>query len=67
MKPETIYNRLKELRVIPEFQILKDHPRILFLIHYQNKAKNRLKYFIENDFKQYSINVLSLPTQLFER
>ncbi|CAG0917604.1 unnamed protein product [Notodromas monacha] len=44
LSPETVRERLKQLNTVPHFEALKDHPRVLRLVMYQNKAKTRLAH-----------------------
>jgi hypothetical protein len=56
--PETVYERLMQLKRVKEFNVLCSHPRILRLIHYQNKAKTRLEYLKQMKVKCASLHIL---------
>jgi hypothetical protein len=56
--PETVFERLMQLTKVKEFNVLCGHPRILRLIHYQNKAKTRLEYLKQMKVKCASLHVL---------
>ncbi|CRK98188.1 CLUMA_CG011553, isoform A [Clunio marinus] len=64
---DTVYNRLVQLRNIEEFNVLRRHPRILFLIYFQNKAKNRLDYLKQIKVGCASIHLLSSTSETFEK
>ncbi|MPC25214.1 hypothetical protein E2C01_018319 [Portunus trituberculatus] len=42
LHPDTLEERLNELRQIPEFHALQSHPRMLHLIYYHKKVSSRL-------------------------
>lgn len=65
--PDTIKQRLQNLKSIKEFDGLIDHPRILKLVYYQMKAKARLQYLQQLKFKNASLNILSSASETFER
>lgn len=67
LEPETVSQRLDELQSIEELNVLKEHPQILRLIYYQNKALHRLGYLKQMKVKCPSINVLSGHTEIFEK
>lgn len=67
LEPETVSQRLEELQSIEELNVLKEHPQILRLIYYQNKALHRLGYLKQMKVKCPSINVLSGHTEIFEK
>lgn len=67
LEPETVSQRLEELQSIEELNVLKQHPQILRLIYYQNKALHRLGYLKQMKVKCPSINVLSGHTEIFEK
>lgn len=56
--PETVFERLTQLKRVKEFNVLCSHPRILRLIHYQNKAKTRLEYLKQMKVKCASLHIL---------
>lgn len=56
--PDTVFERLMHLKKVKEFTVLCGHPRILRLIHYQNKAKTRLEYLKQMKVKCASLHVL---------
>lgn len=55
---ETVFERLMELKKVKEFNVLCGHPRVLRLIHYQNKAKTRLEYLKQMKVKCASLHIL---------
>lgn len=67
LEPDTVSQRLEELQSIEELNVLKEHPQILRLIYYQNKALHRLGYLKQMKVKCPSINVLSGHTEIFEK
>lgn len=67
LEPETVSQRLDELKSIEELSVLKEHPQVLRLIYYQNKALHRLGYLKQMKVKCPSINVLSGHTEIFEK
>ncbi|XP_063696633.1 transcription termination factor 5, mitochondrial [Culicoides brevitarsis] len=67
LSPQTIERRLTELKTLPDFEILSDHPRVLKLVMFQTKAKARMEYLKQLKFKCISLNVLSTSNSIFER
>lgn len=67
LEPETVSQRLDELQSVEELNVLKEHPQILRLIYYQNKALHRLGYLKQMKVKCPSISVLSGHTEIFEK
>lgn len=67
LSSETVYSRLCELHKIKEFSVMFNNPRILRLIHYQTKAKTRLEYLKQLKMRCFSLNLLSGPTETFEK
>lgn len=65
--PQTVENRLNDLKSLQEFDGLLDHPRVLKLVMYQIKAKARLEYLQQLKFKCASLHVLSSDNLTFER
>lgn len=65
--PDTIYERLCDLRKIREFDVLVNHPRVLRLVHYQMKARARLEYLRKMKVNCVSLHVLSSGSVSFER
>lgn len=65
--PDTVFERLLDLKKISEFNVLCNHPRILRLIHYQNKARTRLDYLKQLKVKCVSLHVLSSSSDTFEK
>ncbi|XP_044315093.1 transcription termination factor 5, mitochondrial isoform X2 [Drosophila rhopaloa] len=43
--PDTVLERLRDLQEIEEFQVLGTNPRVLRLVHYQNKARICQRWF----------------------
>lgn len=67
LSADTVYSRLVELTHISEFNVLRDNPRVLRLIHFQNKALARLDYLKKLKIKCVSLNVLSSSSEAFEK
>ena len=67
LSSSTVYYRLVQMMKIDEFKVLRYHPRILKLIHYQNKARTRLDYLKQLNMKCVSLNVLSSASETFEK
>lgn len=67
LSSDTIYSRLCELHKIKEFSVMFNNPRILRLIHYQTKAKTRLEYLKQLKMRCFSLNLLSGPSESFEK
>lgn len=65
--PNTILERLNDLTKIKEFEVLLSNPRILRLVHYQNKARNRLNYLNQLKVRGFSLHLLSCGESIFER
>ncbi|CAG9804106.1 unnamed protein product [Chironomus riparius] len=67
LSSDTVYSRLCELHKVKEFSVMFNNPRILRLIHYQTKAKTRLEYLKQLKMRCFSLNLLSGPTETFEK
>lgn len=67
LNPNTIYQRLLEVKKIDEFNVLFCNPRILRLVHYQNKARIRLEYLKLMKIKCFSLHCLSTNSATFEK
>lgn len=65
LSPDTVLERLNDLHDIEEFQVLKTNPRILRLVHYQNKARLRLDYLNQLKVRCASLHVLSCSSDAF--
>ncbi|XP_055850271.1 transcription termination factor 5, mitochondrial [Episyrphus balteatus] len=65
LSPDTVLDRLNDLQDIEEFQVLKTNPRILRLVHYQNKARLRLDYLNQLKVRCASLHVLSCSSDAF--
>lgn len=65
--PDTILERLMDLRRVKEFDVLAGHPRILRLVLYQLKARARLEYLKQLKLKCASLHVLSSHSDVFEK
>ncbi|XP_055903287.1 transcription termination factor 5, mitochondrial [Eupeodes corollae] len=65
LSPDTVLDRLKDLHDIEEFQVLRTNPRILRLVHYQNKARMRLDYLNQLKVRCASLHVLSCSSDAF--
>ncbi|XP_055375303.1 transcription termination factor 5, mitochondrial [Condylostylus longicornis] len=63
----TVQERLNELKNIDELQVLISNPRILRLVHYQNKALQRLDYLNNMRVKCVSLHILSCDSEAFVR
>lgn len=64
---ETVKERLVAMSKIKEFNALITNPRILRLIHFQNKAKTRLDYLKQLKLNCISLNVLTGSSEPFEK
>lgn len=67
LAPATIQQRLNEIDQIPEFQLLKTHPRIARLLYYHNKAKSRLEEFRSVQLRVPSLHFLSADTKRYQK
>lgn len=67
LSPATVYDRLVEMTKIEEFDVLRNHPRVLRLVHYYNKATIRLAFFKQLNVKCTSLNVLVSASPVFEK
>ncbi|XP_067014472.2 transcription termination factor 5, mitochondrial [Anabrus simplex] len=67
LSSESVRQRLKNLKEVPEFEPLSSHPRILRLVHYQHKALTRLDYLQEQRVRCASLHLLSAPRAYFEK
>lgn len=67
LSPNTVQERLRDLKKVEEFDVLLSHPRILRLVHYQMKARARLEYLKQLKVKCVSLHVLSSSSETFER
>lgn len=65
--PDTILERLKDLNEIEEFKVLNTNPRVLRLVHYQNKARLRLDYLNQLKVRCASLHILSCGSQAFAK
>lgn len=65
--PDTIMERLMDLKKVDEFSVLCNHPRVLRLVHYQNKAMTRLNYLQQLKVKCASLHILSASSDTFEK
>lgn len=65
--PDTVLERLKDLNEIEEFQVLTSNPRVLRLVHYQNKARLRLDYLNQLKVRCASLHILSCGSEAFEK
>ncbi|XP_065361220.1 transcription termination factor 5, mitochondrial [Calliphora vicina] len=63
--PDTVLERLRDLNEIEEFQVLNTNPRVLRLVHYQNKARLRLDYLNQLKVRCASLHILSCGSQAF--
>ncbi|XP_046468719.1 transcription termination factor 5, mitochondrial [Neodiprion pinetum] len=67
LSKETIESRLKEIQSIPELRGFLDHQRLLLLILYLRKAKDRLQFMKEHNVKSISLFTLSSSSVYFNR
>ncbi|XP_013772358.1 transcription termination factor 5, mitochondrial-like [Limulus polyphemus] len=67
LSPKTVKERLEELNRVAEFQVMKSYERILFLVYYQNKAKQRLQMLNSLGFVSVSLDMLSCSTTNFKK
>ncbi|EDV48637.1 transcription termination factor 5, mitochondrial [Drosophila erecta] len=65
--PDTVLERLKDLQEIEEFQVLGTNPRVLRLVHYQNKARLRLDYLNQLKVRCASLHILSCGSEAFAK
>lgn len=65
--PDTVLERLKDLNEIEEFQVLNTNPRVLRLVHYQNKARLRLDYLNQLKVRCASLHILSCGSEAFAK
>ncbi|XP_049774862.1 transcription termination factor 5, mitochondrial [Schistocerca cancellata] len=67
LSSETVRWRLEQLQEVPEFQALVKHPRVLRLVHYQNKAQSRLDHLHEAQVRCASLHVLCTSRKHFQK
>ncbi|XP_076338971.1 mitochondrial transcription termination factor 5 [Tachypleus tridentatus] len=67
LSPKTVKHRLEELNRVAEFQVMKSYERILFLVYYQNKAKQRLQMLNSLGFVSVSLDMLSCSATNFKK
>lgn len=65
--PDTVLERLRDLQEIEEFQVLGTNPRVLRLVHYQNKARLRLDYLSQLKVRCASLHILSCGSEAFAK
>ncbi|XP_017114021.1 transcription termination factor 5, mitochondrial [Drosophila elegans] len=65
--PDTVLERLRDLQDIEEFQVLGTNPRVLRLVHYQNKARLRLDYLNQLRVRCASLHILSCGSEAFAK
>ncbi|XP_075145384.1 mitochondrial transcription termination factor 5 [Haematobia irritans] len=65
--PDTVLERLKDLHEVEEFQVLSTNPRVLRLVHYQNKARLRLDYLNQMKVRCASLHILSCGSEAFAK
>ncbi|XP_050317017.1 transcription termination factor 5, mitochondrial [Bactrocera neohumeralis] len=65
--PDTVLERLKDLNTIDEFKVLGTNPRVLRLVHYQNKARLRLEYLNQLKVRCASLHILSGGSEKFAK
>lgn len=64
---DTVLERLKDLNSIDEFKVLGTNPRVLRLVHYQNKARLRLEYLNQLKVRCASLHILSGGSEKFAK
>lgn len=64
---DTVLERLKDLHTIEEFKVLGTNPRVLRLVHYQNKARLRLEYLNQLKVRCASLHILSGGSENFAK
>ncbi|XP_036342585.1 transcription termination factor 5, mitochondrial-like [Rhagoletis pomonella] len=64
---DTVLERLKDLHTIEEFKVLGTNPRVLRLVHYQNKARLRLEYLNQLKVRCASLHILSGGSEKFAK
>lgn len=65
--PDTVLERLRDINEIEQFQVLGSNPRILRLVHYQNKARVRLDYLNQLKVRCASLHILSCGSDAFAK
>jgi len=65
--PDTVLERLRDLQEIEEFQVLGTNPRILRLVHYQNKERLRLDHLNQLRVRCASLHILSCGSEAFAK
>ncbi|XP_034475458.1 transcription termination factor 5, mitochondrial [Drosophila innubila] len=65
--PDTVLERLRDINEIEQFQVLGSNPRILRLVHYQNKARIRLDYLNQLKVRCASLHILSCGSDAFAK
>ncbi|EDV92937.1 transcription termination factor 5, mitochondrial [Drosophila grimshawi] len=65
--PDTVLERLRDLNEIEQFQALGSNPRVLRLVHYQNKARLRLDYLNQLKVRCASLHILSCGSEAFAK
>lgn len=67
MKPETVYERIVELKNSKELNVLINDPRVLRLVYRHATANSRVGFLTEMKLKCMSLHVLSNSANAFER
>ncbi|XP_026324329.1 transcription termination factor 5, mitochondrial-like [Hyposmocoma kahamanoa] len=65
MRPDTVKDRLDELRNLKEYQILKTNPRVLSMVVHKRKMMNRLEKMQAAKKQCYSLNHLVSSSKVF--
>ncbi|CAH0405933.1 unnamed protein product [Chilo suppressalis] len=65
MKPQTVQQRLDELKSLKEYQVLSSNPRALSMVVHKNKMLSRLKKIQETEKQCYSLNNLVASSTVF--
>ncbi|XP_034112334.1 transcription termination factor 5, mitochondrial [Drosophila albomicans] len=65
--PDTVLERLRDINQIEQFEVLGSNPRIMRLVHYQNKARLRLDYLNQLKVRCASLHILSCGSDAFAK
>ncbi|KAI5632521.1 transcription termination factor 5, mitochondrial [Phthorimaea operculella] len=65
MRPDTVKERLEELRSLKEYNVLKTNPRVLSMVVHKNKMLSRLEKIRAAKKQCYSLNHLISSSKVF--
>ncbi|XP_049887282.1 transcription termination factor 5, mitochondrial-like [Pectinophora gossypiella] len=65
MRPETVKERLDELKSLKEYQVLQTNPRVLSMVVHKRKMMNRLEKIQAAKKQCYSLNHLVASSKVF--